>query len=104
MLYFGRIAVSEGIDMNKTVVSKECDIFHYWYFLDKEFKFQLHVSNKCHYVLMMAVNLMQYLCNFAILNTHSPDGLCINSANIKSEVISLMHNIDLSEKMDYQKT
>ena len=34
MLYFGRIDVSEGIDVNKTSASKECDICHYWYFLD----------------------------------------------------------------------
>ena len=29
MLYFGRIDVSEGIDINKTSASKECDIFRY---------------------------------------------------------------------------
>ena len=32
-LYFDRIDVFEGIDVNKTSVSKECDIGHYWYFL-----------------------------------------------------------------------
>ena len=31
--------VSEGIDINKTSVWKECDICHYQYFLDKAFKF-----------------------------------------------------------------
>ena len=40
MLYFDRIEVSEGIDINKTIVSKECNICHYWYFLGKGFKFQ----------------------------------------------------------------
>ena len=30
MLYFNRIDVSEGIDVNKTSESKECDICHYW--------------------------------------------------------------------------
>ena len=29
MLYFDRIDVSEGIDINKTGVSKECHICHY---------------------------------------------------------------------------
>ena len=33
MLYYDRIDVSEGIDVNKTSKSKECNIFHYWYFL-----------------------------------------------------------------------
>ena len=29
MLYFDRIGISEGIDINKTSASKECDICHY---------------------------------------------------------------------------
>ena len=32
MLYYDRIDVSEGIDINKTNALKECDICHYWYF------------------------------------------------------------------------
>ena len=40
MLYFDRINVPEGIDVNKTSASKECDICHYRYFLNKGFKFQ----------------------------------------------------------------
>ena len=30
MLYYDRIDVSEGIDVNKTSESKVCDICHYW--------------------------------------------------------------------------
>ena len=29
MLYYNRIDVSQGIDINKTDPSKECDIYHY---------------------------------------------------------------------------
>ena len=29
MLHFNRIDASEGIDVNKTSASKECDICHY---------------------------------------------------------------------------
>ena len=32
MLYFSRIEVSEGIDVNKTTEANECYICHYWYF------------------------------------------------------------------------
>ena len=39
ILYFDRIDVSKGTDINKTSASKECDIGHYWYFLNKGFKF-----------------------------------------------------------------
>ena len=37
MLYYDRIDISEAIDVNEPSESKECDICHYWYFLDKEF-------------------------------------------------------------------
>ena len=29
--------ISKGIDLNKISASKECDICHYWYFLDTKF-------------------------------------------------------------------
>ena len=35
MLYYNRIDVFEGIHVNETSVSKQCDIGHYWYFLNK---------------------------------------------------------------------
>ena len=31
MLEYEQIDISEGIDVNKTNLSKECDICHYWY-------------------------------------------------------------------------
>ena len=46
MLCYDRIDVSEGIDVNKTNKSTQCDICHYWYFLNKGFKFQSHVCNR----------------------------------------------------------
>ena len=57
MLYFDRIDVSEGIDVSKTSASKECDICHYWYFLNRGFKFQPYVCDRCHDLLMF-VNLI----------------------------------------------
>ena len=32
MVECNRIDISEGIDANKTTLSKECDICHFWYF------------------------------------------------------------------------
>ena len=56
MLYYDRIDVFEGIGINKTSASKECDICHYWYFLNKGFKFQPNVCNRCLDLLMMSMN------------------------------------------------
>ena len=43
MLYYLRIYVSAGIDINKTSASKKSNICCYCYFLDTGFKFQLDV-------------------------------------------------------------
>ena len=49
--------VSEGIDINKTIASKECELCHYWFFKDNGFKFEEHVCNKCHNLLAMAYSI-----------------------------------------------
>ena len=37
ILYYDRIDVSEGIDLNKTNASKKCNICHYCYVIDYSF-------------------------------------------------------------------
>ena len=45
MLYYDRFDACERNDLNKAGNSKECDICHYWYFLNNEFKFKSYVCN-----------------------------------------------------------
>ena len=47
MLKYERIDIFEGIDVNKTNFSKECDICHYWYFKDIGFKYKPYLCNGC---------------------------------------------------------
>ena len=94
MLYYIRIDVSEGIDINKTSTSKECDICHYWYFLNKGLKFKL--CNKCHNLLMISMNLIYIY----ILNIKNIDYHCIVNGISKSEVIKLLQNVHLTEKIE----
>ena len=56
MLEYDRIDISEGIDINKTNASKECDICHYWYFLDKNFKYEPYLCNDCDDLMKKAIN------------------------------------------------
>ena len=49
MLHFDKIDISEGIDVDKTSESKECNICHYWDFLDKGFKFLTNVRLLVYY-------------------------------------------------------
>ena len=86
MLYFNRIDVSEGIDVNKASKSKECNICHYWYFLNKDFKFQPNVCNRYHDLLMMSMNLS----DIAILNIKSLDSRCIIRGIRKNKAINLI--------------
>ena len=48
MLEYDRIDISEGIGINKTNVSKECDICYYSYFLDKNFKYEQYLCDVCY--------------------------------------------------------
>ena len=48
MLEYERIDISEGVDVNKTNLSKECDVCHYWYFKDIGFKYERYLCNSCH--------------------------------------------------------
>ena len=94
MLYFDRIDLSEGIDINKTSASKKCDICHYWYLLNFSFKLQPNVCNRCHDLLMTSMNLS----NIAILNIKGSDYDCIIILISKNEAINLMENDDLTQK------
>ena len=57
MLEYDRIGISEGIDINKTNALKECDICHYWYFLDETFKNEPYFCNGCHDLIQKAINV-----------------------------------------------
>ena len=56
MLEYGRIDISEDLDMNKTSASKEWDVCHYWYFLDKKFSFEQYLCNGCHDLMQKSMN------------------------------------------------
>ena len=56
MLEHDRIDISERNDINKTNASKECDICHYWYFLDKSFNCEPYLCNGCHDLMQKAMN------------------------------------------------
>ena len=56
MLGFDRIDISEWIDVDKTSLSKECDICHYWYFKDIAFKYEPYLCNGCHYLMQNAMS------------------------------------------------
>ena len=61
MLEYDRIDISEGIDVNKTNASKECDICYYWYFKYIGFKYEPYLWNGFHGLMRRTMNLMMLL-------------------------------------------
>ena len=77
--------------------SKDRDICHYWYFLEKGFKFQLDVYNGYHDLLVMSMNLS----DIAILSIHGTNCCCIVSRINKNEGVNLMQNMYLTKVKIY---
>ena len=94
MLQYERIDVSGGIGVNKTSLSKEYMLCHYWYFKDVGFKFEAHVCNKCHNVLMTAYELK----NIAILNVKGVDFRGILWGISWDEAVKRLNNSVLEDK------
>ena len=88
MLRCQKIDISEGIDMNKTSASKECEVCHYWFFKDIGFKFEEHVCNKCHDLLTIAYSLK----DIAILNAKGNTYRCILMGISKNEGLKRLNN------------
>ena len=88
MLQYQKINVSEGIDVNKTSASKECELCHYWLFKDIGFKFEEHVCNKCHDLLTIAYSLK----DIAILNAKGATFRCMLMGISKNEGLKRLDN------------
>ena len=95
MLEYDRTDISEGIDINKSNnKSKECGICHYWYFLDKNFSYQLHLCNGCHDLMQKAISFN----NVAIVSIKGSDYRIHFRYMSKDDAISIMHNSNLIDK------
>ena len=94
MLQYKRINVSEGIDVNKTSLSKECMLCYYWYFKDVGFKFDEHICKGCHDLLTMAYGLE----NIAILSAKGGTFRCILWGIGRNEGLRMLNNSVLEDK------
>ena len=88
MLKYKKIDASEGIDVNKTSASKECELCSHWFFKNVGFKFEEHVCNRCHDLLTMAYSLK----NIAILSAKGATFRCILMGISKNEGLKRLNN------------
>ena len=95
MVEYDRIDNSEGIDTNKkTSASKECNICHYWYFLDKNFNYDPYLCNGCHDLMQKAMSFK----NAAIISIKGNDYRIHFWYVSKNNAIALMTNSNLNDK------
>ena len=84
-------------DTNKTSASKECMLCYHGYFKDVGFKFEPHVGNNCHDVLMTAYGLK----NISILNVKDVGFRCILRSICRDEAVNRLNNSVLEDKVDF---
>ena len=94
MLEYDRIDVSKGIDVNKTSTTKECDIYHYWYFKDIGFKCEPYLCNDCHDLTQKAVSFKDVAIIYVKGSAYRIHFWYIS----KDGVISVMNNSNLIDK------
>ena len=94
MLEYDRIDISEGIDVNKTSLSKECDICHYWYFKDIAFKYEPYLCNVCHDLMQKAMNFNNIAIVYIKRNAYRVNFWYLN----KDDAINIMNGSILLDK------
>ena len=94
MLEYDRIDISKGININETNASNECDIYHYWYLLDKGFKYEPYLCNGCHDLMQKAINFN----DVAIASIKGSDYRIHFWYMSKDDAIDIMKNPNLNEK------
>ena len=89
MLKYEKIDISDGIDVNKSVKSKECILCHFWFFLDKSFSYGLYLCDRC-YNMMQKCNKLK---NIAVIHVkESVHRICFLFMS-KREVKKLLTNL-----------
>ena len=94
MIEYKRIDISEGIDVNKTDLSNECDIFHYWYLKNTGFKYQPYLCNGCHDLMQKAMGFN----NIAIVYIKGSAYRIHFSYMSKDDAINIMNRSNLVDK------
>ena len=94
MLVYDRIDISEGIDVNKTSASKECDICHYGYFKDIGFMYDPYLCNGCHNLMQKAMSFNDVAIVYIKESAYRIHFWYIS----KDDAISIMNNSNLIDK------
>ena len=94
MLEYDRLDISEGVDVNKTNLSKECDICHCWCFKNIGFVYESYLCNNYHDLMQKAMSFN----NVAVVHVKR-NGYRINFWYMsKDDAIHIMNGSNLDDK------
>ena len=95
MIEYDRTDVAEGIVLTKNkLVSIECWLCGYYYFLDKNFNYENHLCNGCHDMSMKANSM-----NNLAIAYHNGSAYRINFVFMsKNDALNLMKNSLIIDK------
>ena len=96
MLEYNRIDISEGIDINKTNLSKECDICHYWHFENICFKNEPYLCNGFHDLMQKAMSFNNVAILYVKRNPYRIHFWYMS----KDDAINIMNGSNLVDKSD----
>ena len=96
MLEYDRMDISEEIDVNKTNLSKECDIFHYLYFKDIGFKYEPYLCNGCHDLMLKAMIFNNVAVAYVKGNAYRIHFWYMS----KDDAINIMNGFNLDDERD----
>ena len=94
MLEYDRSNISEGIDFDKTNLSKDCDICHYWCFKDIGFKYEPYLCNVCHRLMQKAMIFNNIAILYVKGNTYRIHFWYMS----KGDAINIMNGFNLVDK------
>ena len=89
MLEYDRIDISEGIDIKKCKETcKKCNLYKFYYFLDKNFNYGPYLCDGCYDMFINAVSIK----NLSIIN-HNGNHYRVNFAFMsKQDAYNLIEN------------
>ena len=93
MLEYDIIDINEGIDVDKNeLISKECIICNYWYFINRNFNYQKYLCDVCHDMSLKTSSMHHlaigynngnvYRTNFAFMSKNNALNLIKNAVII----------------------
>ena len=89
MIEYDRIDISEGIDIKKCKgTSRECNLWKFYYFLDKNFSYGPYLCTGCYDMSLKAVSMR----NLAIINHNGNYYRVIFAFKSKKDAFNLIKN------------